>query len=496
VVKPDGSLWGLGYNWPSDPIGDGTTNRHPYLVRIGADSDWLDVAAGTGFAVVLKRDGSLWTWGRNDTGQLGDGTTQMRNRPVRIGTDCDWVHIAVGGARAFALKSNGTLWAWGANGSGQLGIGTTQDQRRPVRVGRGWESVSAGLLHTVALKTDGSLWAWGSNLNGILGNGSTGSSEDPNSANESRPAKIGKDTDWVAVSAGNNHSLALKADGTLWAWGASFNGQLGNGTKGRSFAPEKIGTANDWKMANAGANHTVAVKRDGSLWAWGFNGRGQVGDGTTEDQLVPVRVGAADDWIGVWGGIFCSVALKTDGSLWTWGGELLSTGAERLSPDALQVGPVRLPASSEDVITLLRPEAPPTAHLKGKLLPDLAPLGLTSEQYPAETPLLLVLVDPDQRPSRRALKLLGERAAAIREKGVAVQVISVGAMSEDALKAWKEQSRPAFPLSWLKEGAEKARITWGATALPWFILTDKTRRVADEGFSLEELEAKLKGVSK
>ena len=110
-----------------------------------------------------------------------------------------------------------------------------------------------------------------------MATGTNSSSEEPNSANESRPVRIGEDKDWVAVSAGNNHSLALKADGTLWAWGASINGQLGDGTKGRSFAPQKIGPASDWKMADAGANHTVALKRDGSLWAWGLDLRARSG---------------------------------------------------------------------------------------------------------------------------------------------------------------------------------------------------------------------------
>ena len=213
----------------------------------------------------------------------------------------------------------------GGNEAGQLGIGTTQPQSVPVQVGRDrdWKSVSGG-SHTLALKTDGTLWAWGLNANGLLGDGRGGTKQyDFNSFNRSVPVQIGTEKDWVAVSAGENHSVALKADGTLWSWGASFYGQLGDGTTGRSFTPEKIGDSVDWKMAKAGANHTVALKTDGSLWAWGFNTKGQVGNGTTTDQLVPVRIGRANDWVQVWGGIFCSLALKADGSLWVWGGQLV-----------------------------------------------------------------------------------------------------------------------------------------------------------------------------
>lgn len=325
VLTPDGRLWAMGDNWPVDPIGDGTSEPRPRQVRIRADRDWVDVAAGVNFALALKQDGSLWAWGGNNYGQLGDGTAQSRNRPVRIGGDHDWAKIAAGAFYGLALKSDGTLWAWGENDAGQLGIGTTQPQSVPVQVGRDrdWKSVS-GSSHTLALKTDGTLWAWGLNANGLLGNGSGGTTpQDFNSFNRSVPVQIGTEKDWVAVSAGQNHSVALKADGTLWSWGASFYGELGDGTKGRSFTPERIGDSGDWKMAEAGDNHTLALKTDGSLWAWGFNTKGQVGNGTTQDQLVPVRIGRANDGVQVWGGILCSLALKADGSLWVWGDQLV-----------------------------------------------------------------------------------------------------------------------------------------------------------------------------
>lgn len=325
VLKPDGSLWGMGDNWPSGPIGDGTAEPQPRLVRIGADRDWKDVAAGANYVIGLKRDGTLWTWGNNGYGQLGDGNTQTRNRPARIGTDHDWVRIAAGGFHALALKSDGTLWAWGANRAGQLGIGSTVDQHTPVQVGhdRDWKVISGGLVHTLALKTNGTLWAWGQNGNGTLGDGDAGTQKHFDSANRSSPVQIGSEMDWVAVSAGHNHSLALKANCTLWAWGAGFNGQLGNGTTGRSFTPEQVGQAAGWKLVGAGGSHTIALNTDGSLWTWGANFDGQIGNGITVDQLVPVRIGSAKDWVRAWAGVNYTVGLKTDGSLWIWGARLI-----------------------------------------------------------------------------------------------------------------------------------------------------------------------------
>jgi hypothetical protein len=138
----------------------------------------------------------------------------------------------------------------------------------------------------------------------------------------------------------------------------------------------------------------------------------------------------------------------------------------------------------------------PAARLKGKQLPDLASLGLMPEQAPTDQALLTVLVDAEQRPSRRALRMLGEQAAAIKGNGVAVIVVHAGPMAEDALKAWKQEAAVAFPVGCLKGGAEKARASWGASALPWLILTDKAHRVTAEGFPLEELDAKLKDAAK
>jgi hypothetical protein len=106
------------------------------------------------------------------------------------------------------------------------------------------------------------------------------------------------------------------------------------------------------------------------------------------------------------------------------------------------------------------------------------------------------LIDAEQRPSRRALRLLGEQAAAFKEKGVSVILVHAGTMTEDALKAWKQEAAVVFPVGRLKGDTEKARAAWGATALPWLILTDKAHVVAAEGFPLEELDAKLKDVAK
>ncbi|WP_243373193.1 CxxxxCH/CxxCH domain-containing protein [Geotalea sp. SG265] len=164
--------------------------------------------------------------------------------------------------------------------------------------------------HTLELQSDGTLWTFGANYNGELGNGTKTSSENP--------AQIGNGTNWAAVAAGKIHSVAVKRDGTLWAWGENSLGQVGDGSGVTQTSPVQIGTA-EWAAVAAGTYHSVAIKRDGTLWAWGYNSGYQLGDGTKLMRTTPVKIGNDADWAAVAAGDTHSVALKKDGSLWAWG---------------------------------------------------------------------------------------------------------------------------------------------------------------------------------
>ncbi|TYZ10974.1 hypothetical protein FY528_07945 [Hymenobacter lutimineralis] len=169
----------------------------------------------------------------------------------------------------------------------------------------------AGTNHTVAVRADGTLWAWGRNAFGQLGNNTT--------TDSAVPVQVGTGITWVSASAGLYHTVAVRADGTLWAWGRNAFGQLGNTTTTDSPVPVQVGTGTTWVSAAANNLHTVAVRADGTLWAWGRNNSGQLGNNSLTDSAVPVQVGTGTNWGSAAAGNGYTVAVQADGTLWAWG---------------------------------------------------------------------------------------------------------------------------------------------------------------------------------
>jgi alpha-tubulin suppressor-like RCC1 family protein len=305
-------------------LGDGsTTNRSSPGTTAGGGTNWCQVSAGNCHTAALSKllDSTLWTWGSNVCGRLGTGNTTNRSSPgTTAGGGTDWCQVSVGCGHTAAVKTNGTLWTWGCNGTGRLGDGTSTNRASPVTTAGGginWCQVSAGMFNTAAVKQDGTLWTWGNNVYGRLGDGSTTSRSSPGTT-------AGGGTDWCQVSASDQyfaHTAAIKQDGTLWTWGYGSDGRLGDGTTFvRSSPGTTAGGGTNWSQVSAGGNHTAAVKQDGTNWTWGCNGGGQLGDGTTTNRSSPgTTAGGGTNWCQVSGGSGHTAAVKTDGTLWTWG---------------------------------------------------------------------------------------------------------------------------------------------------------------------------------
>lgn len=318
------------------------------------------VTAGNGHSVALREDGTVWTWGANEFGQLGDGSldtspvaVQVKSREVQDIEGMNYViyesgehlegiiQVAAGEFHSVALKKDGTVWTWGCNWYGQLGDGTTESRNIAVQVkglgGTGYLNgviaVAAGGHHTIALKDDGTVWAWGYNDYGQLGNGSTAQSSTPVQVKRIADEDV-YFTGVVKIVAGYDHSVSLRDDGTVWTWGRNHYGQLGDGNGGEeqySDIPVQVrGPVIGSYLSGvidiaAGWVHSVALRNDGSVWSWGRNLYGQLGIGTNTDSNTPVQVvdslgtGMLEGVIYIVAGYQHTISLEDTGTIWTWG---------------------------------------------------------------------------------------------------------------------------------------------------------------------------------
>ena len=273
--------------------------------------------------ISLKNNGTIWTWGHNEHGELGLGDTTDRSSPTQIGTDTTWSHSAGDDEFKFAIKTDGTLWSWGGNTAGQLGQnqpaswgggGTELSSPKQVGTDSNWSKVTAGYRQAMATKTDGTLWMWGANSDGSLG-------QNQSSINrKSSPTQVGTDTGWSDPVCGRDISAAIKTDGSLYMWGRGHEGAHGHNNRTNYSSPIQVpGT---WSTVSTGTQpYTLAIKTDGTLWAWGNNWKGNLGlnsinpsSGISSPTQVP-----GTNWSQAGAAEFQSQATKTNGTLWTWG---------------------------------------------------------------------------------------------------------------------------------------------------------------------------------
>jgi len=309
------------------------------FVSLGWSADVVSVWGGARGTVILKSDGTVWTWGANYYGKLGvgidPGTLVRTNVPAEVHGPANISYlnsitaIMGGEMHNVALKSDGTLWAWGQNAYGQLGDGTTNDEYTPVQVGLGCvppltsvTKLGGRPYFTLAVKSDGTIWAWGMNRYGQMGNGSINPLSGPQVTtpvlvNDSSPG--GAINNPRQVTCGYQFGAALTTNGAVWTWGSGSHGELGNGTTGSSYTPAQVAGLTNITAISAGWFHILALRSDGTVWAWGNNGRGELGDGTALNRSAPVQVLNVSNIVSVSGGDSHSSALAADGKEWKWG---------------------------------------------------------------------------------------------------------------------------------------------------------------------------------
>ncbi|MEM7139928.1 MAG: hypothetical protein AAF548_02785 [Actinomycetota bacterium] len=378
----------LGWGWNAfGQLGTGTGVDETTPVA-GSLPDWREVEAGGSQTCAIAVDDSLWCWGWNYFGGVGDGTTNTRGRPVRVGTDTDWADLTVGFAHACATKGNGSLWCWGANAARQLGDYTTTDRWSPTQVlaGPNWTSVEAGFNTTCALNDNADLWCFGSNLSGQidttpstsedptrLGNGwvdiavsvgticgvlgtndlwcwgrdDAGELGDGAPANPApTPKQVSPGTTWVSVDAGDYHLCAIETTGSLFRWGESTDGQVGDGTTGAIvWSPVAVASGTKWAEIDPGDLFTCGRQTDSTLWCWGSDSQQRLGNGTASGTVpIPAQLGSENDWeeVSTGGGQTCA---RREAAIWCWGSDSSKAGLDgtnqsepmELDPDILDV---------------------------------------------------------------------------------------------------------------------------------------------------------------
>ena len=377
---PVGTIWAWGSNVNGE-LGDGILTHNDCAegpnvwdcsrtpVRVAELSNIATISGSH----AQKIDGTIWSWGDNDNGQLGDGVTAHQDcgqygtndcspTPVLVAGISDVIAISTSPSSGYALKSDGTVWAWGRNAEGQLGDGNTTHQVctskpfswdcsfSPVRVARISDivSISAADSNAYALRSDGSVWAWGAGYFGQLGDGST-THEDCHYGEKSydcskTPVQVSGLTGVTAIGASGDGGYALKSDGTVWAWGSGDSGRLGDGdishhkctyggaTYDCSLKPVQVsGLTRITAITGSLSLNGYALKSDGTVYSWGDNHYGQLGDGSITHQdcwpgtsyqdcsPMPVRMTGLPEVTAIRGGDGFAYALTSGGMILAWG---------------------------------------------------------------------------------------------------------------------------------------------------------------------------------
>ena len=354
AVKSDGTLWCWGYNGNAQ-LGDGTTSPRYTPAQVGVLDTWASVSVGHTHTCAVRQDGTAWCWGNNAYGQLGDATIVNRTTPVQAGSDADWVALSAGKSFTCGRRTDQSVWCWGLGTSGQLGDGLGASSSLPVQEASAsaWTSLSVGEAHACGVRADGTGWCWGNNGSGRLGT--------VVGTDTLAPGQVTAGTaPWTALAAGGSHTCGVQSDLTLWCWGANSLGQLGDGTTTLSRTPVQVGEVGVfWTMVSAGQNHSCALDADGARWCWGSSTYREPGNmGALSYVNRPNLALGGEAWVTLTAGNQHTCAVRVDGTVWCWGRD--HEGQQGIGEHLGWATPVAFAGTYSDVATS------PASHTCGR----------------------------------------------------------------------------------------------------------------------------------
>jgi len=333
-----------------------STETTSLLMPVEIDKTFTKIGAGRSHGVGITSDGDVYTWGRNNLGQLGYKTDDTQYNPIPHLVMSDASDIAVGQDHTLILKKDGTVWGFGSNYTGALGDGTNTDQATPVKVKDmlGIAHIFTGYKFSMAIANDGKVYAWGATcapssvrvaadiaarINTLDGgyydpvpsinpNGYDHNQDCINEAvigiHSKSPVEM-KSLSGVTkdISIGYGHALILQKDGSVWSFGCNLYGQMGNRTynnKVENAKPQKILDIANVKAVSAGFRHSLAVTEDGKVYMWGINAKLEDGKRLLNSSS-PVEMKTLDvkNLASVHSGYDISFALMKDGAVYAWG---------------------------------------------------------------------------------------------------------------------------------------------------------------------------------
>lgn len=315
-----GRAWSWGLN-ANGQLGDNTsTSRRTPISVLGAIKTFCKISSGQNYNLALTNRGRAWAWGSNVTGVFGNGQdSQCRFTPVSVAgavkTFCDI--FAGNGTVSFAIDKNGDIWGWGYNFTGELGIPPTITPRQISGSTKVFNFIDSNLTNdatTAAIDEFGRAWGWGVNTIGTVGDNSTLSRLTPVSVG-------GTSRTFCAISSRWQHVMALNQNGLAWGWGANNVGQLGDNSITQRLIPVSVaGAVKTFCKISAGSSFTTAIRRDGRVFAWGANTNGELGDNTIVSKRTPVSIsGNTKTFCEISSGVNFTNAIDKNGRIWSWG---------------------------------------------------------------------------------------------------------------------------------------------------------------------------------